>query len=414
MALLCFNDDLDFYRSEIMSKYTQDYLKTFSLMEGFDFDSGTLFNFNIHERTSLRKINPIIRKANVDDIDEIIFTYRDVYEGSYPYKEMEDHEFIRDMLERDDIEWFVFIHPKTKEMCGSFTFVLDFEEKRGYARGLIVKKKFIGEFDILKACIGCYVSNYIKYDGKIFRWYSENRTAHAKVQYVTRHGGFHPVAIYPNKDNFFEKPESDVLAICYDMIALTEMRSVKVPCIISEVVGVFKYSDERYNLGEYEIYHSIPQFDSTTVNELMHRLNIEVSRDNFGYEKYKIFIKGTDSFISFLHTPRVQNIEKTKYQISDINELYVLANQLIKQSRSLKVRYIEVFVSAHKPEHQKIFFELGLSPRGYIPSWRYNKNEDSFEDYIVFNQYHGKIDENIQLMDEEQELLCCLRLNTFY
>jgi len=185
MALQTFDTDLLFSRADIISKFTQSYLDIFKSINKLDLHSGTLFNFDIEERSPSKKINPIIRHATVDDIDEIIHTYKNIYENSYPYKEMEDPEVIREMIESDEVEWFVFIHPKTGETCGSFTFTLDFQQKRGYTRGLIVKKKFLGEFDILKACMGCYVANYLKYRGKIFRWYSENRTAHAKVQYVT-------------------------------------------------------------------------------------------------------------------------------------------------------------------------------------------------------------------------------------
>ena len=407
MALQTFDTDLLFSRADIISRFTQNYLDNFKSIDKLDMCSGILFNFDIEERSSSKKINPIIRHATVGDIDEIIHIYKDIYENSYPYKEMEDPEVIKEMIESDKAEWFVFIHPQTGETCGSFTFTLDFEQKRGYARGLIVKKKFLGEFDILKACMGCYVSNYIKYQGIIFRWYSENRTAHAKVQYVTRHCGFHPVAFYPNKDTFYGKNESDVLAICYDEDALFSFRSPQVPIIIPEAVSVYIYSQKRYDLGEFELYHSIPTLDQDQVIELIPKLRVKKEIDRFGYEEYKIFLEGTDSYLSFLHTPMVRNIEKTKYQVTNLNELFVLARELIRYSLRLGVRYLEVFVSAYLPEHQKIFYELGLQPRGYVPSWDYDGDNDCFGDCIVFNHFKGDLDPRIQLMDEEQELLNC-------
>ena len=71
---------------------------------------------------------------------------------------------------------------------------------------------------------------------------------------------------------------------------------------------------------------------------------------------------------------------------------------------------MEVFVSAYKPDHQKIFLEAGLSPRGYIPSWNYNQKKNVFEDCILFNKFEGKIDKNIQLIPEGKELLNSLKL----
>ncbi len=410
MVFQTYEEELLISRSDIISKFTQNYLDNFKNIDKLDMHSGTLFNFNIKERKSSKKINPIIRHATLDDIDEIVHIYKEIYENSYPYKEMEDSDVIKDMISSDKVEWFVFIHPLTGDICGSFTFILDFKQKRGYARGLIIKKKYLGEFDVLKACLGCYLSNYNKYQGIIFRWFSENRTAHAKVQYVTRHCGFHPIAFYPNKDHFYGKNESDVMAICYDEDALISMRSPKIPCIIPEALKTFVYSNRRYDLGEINLYHSLPSLDLNQVLALIPNLKIKVSMDKFNYENYRLSIEGTDSYLSFLHTPMVHNIEKTKYKINNLDELFVLAWEFIRFSLKLRVRYLEVFISAYLPEHQKLFYELGLRPRGYVPSWNYNNNQDWFEDCLVFNHFCGEIDPGIQLMDEERELYYCASL----
>lgn len=408
MAIQGFNRELLVSRSEVISNYTQDYLSTFNQMNGLDLYSGTVFNFRIQERRQNKKINPIIREAMLEDVDDIIFTYKDIYEGTYPYKEMEDKETVEGMIKDRDVEWYVFTHPQTEEVCGCYTFIIDHEDKMGYARGLILKKKFIGRFDVLKACIGCYVSNYMKYDGKIFRWYSENRTAHAKAQYFTRHGGYQPVAFYPNKDMFFSKVESDILAVCYDERAISELRSLKTPRIVHSATEIFRYSSKRYNLGNYEISTASLSLNAERICELKRHLAMEVSKDRFGYEQTTFSIEGTDSCLSFLYTPTVQNIEKVKYNVSDAKELFVLARALKQHAHNLGARYIEAFVSAYEPEHQKVFLILGLIPRGYVPSWKYDKHDQAYEDCIAFNWSNGTIDDNIQLLDGEKELLRCL------
>ena len=62
-------------------------------------------------------------------------------------------------------------------------------------------------------------------------------------------------------------------------------------------------------------------------------------------------------------------------------------------------------MSAYNTEHQQIFLDLGLFPRGYVPSWEYNKNIDCFEDRILFNSYEGAIDTNIVVYEENKVLL---------
>jgi len=160
-------------------------------------------------------------------------------------------------------------------------------------------------------------------------------------------------------------------------------------------------------LGEFDLDHSIPNLDLDEVLLLIPKLRIKKETNRFGYENLTISLEGRDSHLSFLHTPMVHNIEKTKYQVENANELFVLAREFIRQSLRLRVRYFEVFISAYLPAHQKLFYELGLHPRGYIPSWNYDDKKDWFEDCIVFNHFRGDIDPEIQLMDEERELFHC-------
>ncbi|MFX1237239.1 MAG: hypothetical protein ACFE8P_05900, partial [Promethearchaeota archaeon] len=187
-------------RTEVLSDYTQSYLDSFKFRNVIDLGRRIQFKFTIRERQKVKKINPVIRKAKVKDAEEIVFMYKEIYKDSYPYKEMENIENVRQMIASENIEWLIFEHPITKESCGCFTLVLDFEDKKGYTRGFIMKKKYEGKMDVIKAFLASFIAMYIKYEGKILRWYGESRTAHSKSQYCMRPGGFRPVAFLPNKD----------------------------------------------------------------------------------------------------------------------------------------------------------------------------------------------------------------------
>ena len=79
----------------------------------------------------------------------------------------------------------------------------------------------------------------------------------------------------------------------------------------------------------------------------------------------------------------------------------------------LKIRYCEAFVSAYKPDHQVIFYNAGLQPRGYIPCWKFNNQTKRLEDYILFNWYGGEIDKNIKLIEEGKKLLDYLKIKIY-
>jgi len=393
--------------SEIVSDYTHQLLQSFVNVEEVNLSVGDYLNFKIQERMPYRKINPIITYATEKDIDEIIFIYNDIYEGSYPYKEMEDKEEIKKMINSPDVEWLMF-RTKDGEIVGCFTFTFDFENKMGYTRGFNIKKKFVGKIDVLKAFMGSFLAMVIKYEGIIYRWYGESRTAHAKSQYFMRPCGFRPVGFYPCKDMFYDKVESDILIVSYDEKSLKELRSKKIPKIIPEAEDGFIYSDNRYNLGFYQTVEPYIELNYAKITRIKKNLRRKVVKDKFGYTDIIYALKNSDSYFKFLYTPQVENFEKTKYKVDNLEELFVFVQEFKKCVREFNVRYCEVFVSGYKTDHQKIFRDTGLTPRGYIPSWKYDIKSNSFEDYVLFNWHEGEIDGNIQLLSEGKELLECL------
>lgn len=401
---------LEISYSDIFYNYTHQILRSFKNYENIDLDSGTYFDFTIRERDGKvkKKINPMIKRATPSDVDEIIFIYKDIYENTYPYKEMEDREHILEMLSSPDVEWLIF-ETKEKEIVGCYTFILDFESKLGYIRGFVIKKKFIGKLDIMKMAMGSCVAMYHKYNNRIFRWYGECRTAHSKSQYFCSAGGFKPIAFYPCKDVFYNKIESDLLIVSYDERALKEYRSIEIPFIIPEVQDQFLFSDKRYSLGECEINYLNLNLDPKKIKKLKKSVKVHISEDRFGYKDIKFTLEGSDSYFSFLYTPQVQNFEKTKYEINSLEELFVFGALFQEYRVKYNVRYLEVFVSAYTPTHQKVFLDLGLIPQGYIPSWKYNQSKGVFEDSILFNYTNATIDTSMDLLDEGMELLHTLK-----
>ncbi len=379
-----------------------EFLDNFEIRIDSDICNGAELEFKLKKNS--RKIPPILKLALPEDAEDIVDIYRENYDGMYPYKEMEDIEEVRKMLEDPNVEWILFKN-REDETIGCFTFVLDFSKKLGYIRGLMVRKIFQGKYDVLKAAIGSFITMYSTYEGKIFRWYTENRTAHSKSQYVLSVGGVRPIAFYPNKDTFFNKIESDIMHICYDKRALRELRSRKTPKFLPITLNCFSYSDQRYNLGAYKL--EVPQLNMNPniLAKLYIKVGVKVNIHKFGYETIRFYLEGSDSFFEFFHTLHLKNIEKCHYSIKNIEELFVFTQKLIKFIRKNKIRYCEVFVSAYKPKEQKVFYDIGMIPRGYIPSWEYNKINKRFEDNILFNFYEGEISRDIKLIEEGKNLL---------
>jgi len=389
---------------KLSPNFVQEFLEPFKNLTSSPIKNEMHLNFEIKENIHPKKISPILRLAHPNDAKEITEIYKELYDGTYPYKEMEDIEEVRKMILDPHIKWIIYQDPQY-HIAGCITFVLDFENRRGYIRGFMLKKKYQGRIDITKAMIGSMLGMLHEFRDTIYTWYVENRTAHAKSQYSMWVCGIAPIAFYPNKDIFLEQVESDLMQILYDERVLKKFRSSEIPCFIPSVESCYQYSNKRYSLGTFSIKSPKIILGKKKVGKLQKKLVRNIERDQFGYETIKFTFEGSESFFEFLHTPQVKNFEKTTYKVKSLEELFVFTQELIKCKEEFDARYCEVFVSAYNPEHQQVFFDSGLTPKGYIPSWECSHDNLEFSDSILFSIFNGKISEDIQLIDQGHKLL---------
>ncbi|MFX1259541.1 MAG: GNAT family N-acetyltransferase [Promethearchaeota archaeon] len=410
MELQNSNDGLFLSYNQLFSESTDQFLRSFEHIEIDEINKGLELSFKIHKRLRNRKISPILRLAKPKDAKNLVKIYKELYDGTYPYKEMENEQEVRKMIEDPAVQWVVFKNPSDK-IVGCITFMLDFKNKKGYIRGFMLRKKYQGSIDIVKAMIGSMIVMCTMFKKIIFIWYVENRTAHAKSQFSMNVCGIAPIAFFPNKDVFLNKVESDLMQIIYDKKVLTRYRRKDCPKLIPEILDCFLFSNKRYNLGHFKSYSPELNLDPALLVEIKKNLTIRVLVDKFGYQKIIFTIKNSNCYFKFLYTPQIQNFEKTRYKVNNLEELFVFVQEFKKCGRKCDIRYCEAFISAYEPEHQKIFLDIGLSPRGYVPSWKYNRDLGLFEDHILFNYFEGTINQNIQLIKEGKKLLKWLKLD---
>ncbi|MHA2475301.1 MAG: GNAT family N-acetyltransferase, partial [Promethearchaeota archaeon] len=237
---------------ELFPSYAKQFLEPFENIVEPVFHKDMHLPFKIADRKHSHKVSPTLRLARPEDAHEIVEIYKELYKKTYPYKEMEDEQEVRRMIEDPSIQWIIYQDPSFK-IAGCITFVLDFNNSRGYIRGFMLRERYQGYIDITKAMIGSMLGMLHKYKDIILMWYVENRTFHSKSQYSMWVCGIAPVGFYPNKDVFLGEVESDLMQVLYDEKVLREYRSHDIPRVISVVEPCYQYSEERYNLGTYMI-----------------------------------------------------------------------------------------------------------------------------------------------------------------
>jgi hypothetical protein len=360
--------------------------------------------FKLTEKERNEKISPILQLATPENAPEIVDIYLDIYQGTYPYKEMEDVMEVKRMIESSDFRWLLFKTPFKEKIVGCFTYQLDFKKKRGYMRGFNVKRNYQGILDSVKAIIGSMIGVWTEYRNKIKLWYCENRTAHAKSQYLSNLCGIKPIAFLPNKDIFNKSIESDIMHIAYEYSTLDQLRSPKIPKIISKVKPFFNYSNKRYVLGFFKELNPRLTLRLRNSSILNQQIEMDIHNQKFGYKRIRFALPDKESYFKFLYNSKAKNVEKTKYRVSNQEELSLFLWEWLEFIKKYNVRYAEAFISAYEPEYQNLFFKFGFSPRGYIPAWDYNNKTGKFEDSIIFNWYKGSLSTEPKLLDSGKDL----------
>ncbi len=384
-----------------------EFLEIFEDVLDLDLEKGMDLDFLIDTKMGSDKISPTLVLAKPKDAKIIASICKEVYNGTYPYKEIEDERMVKKMIESPDNHFILF--EIDGEVAGCFRCALDFENKKGYSGGFMIKKKYQRILDVTKSIIGSYAWMWKTYQKEILMWYCENRTAHAASQYITSVCGINTVAFFPNKDVFYNQIESDVMGVIYHEKTLKKYRERKTPVLIENALDSFLHCDKLYNLGNFQLASPDLDLDYNKIFELQKAFRKDLITDKYGYGYNQFFIRGTKSYFTFLHTSQIQNFEKTKYRVESLEELYVYLEEFLKSMKINKIRYCEAFISAFRPEDQQLFYEFGFRARGYVPCWNYNKTENKFEDYVVFNYFEGEVPQ-ADLLPVGQDLVNILNL----
>lgn len=387
-----------------------DFLKQFDGLNLSDIQKGISLDLEFDLGSKSQKLCPIIQLAKPDDAKEIVNMFKDAYNGTYPYKEMEDEKEIQKMIKSKDFHWIIF-KINSNIIIGCFGFQIDLEKKSGTFHGLILKKQFQNKVDVTKTAVGCIVAMMSIYQKEILVWSCEIRAGHNKTQYMARFTGLKPIAFFPGKDIFFNYDESDFLYIIYDKNALWKYRCKEPPRIIRQILNNFLYSNERYHLGIPIIENPVFNFSTENLNNIREKIVKKIEKDKFGNEEITFSFKNSDSYFKFLHRCNIKTIENTTYKVSNLDELFIFVQEMKKLIKHMKIRYFECFISSYEPSHQKVFYNAGFKPNGYVFSWKYDIERKVFDDYVVFNYYQGDIYKNIQLLPETLDLL--KKLNYF-
>jgi len=385
----------------------QDFLHTYAKYKDLNLESGITFPKRSNSKT--QKITPTVQIAEPKEAQSIAKIFKQVYQKTYPYKELESEKEIRKMIEDPNYSWILF-KINGNEIIGCIGIEFDDSVKSMTLHGFAIKKEYQGMTSLPKLLLAGWVTLLNKYEKRALVWFGEARSAHSKSQFLGAYLGLKPIAFFPKKDIFFNREESEFLLILYDEDILTKYRKKETPKIIPRVLTCYSYALKRYQLGFPDIKNQVDlDFSYKKITAIKLNLIYQEEKDNLGNSLITISVKNSDSYISFIHNPLVRIFEKTNYEVSNKEQLFVFIEEVNELIKKLNIRYFEVFASAYHPTHQAILYDAGLKAFGYVPSFKYIKEEGIFEDQIVFIYYEGKVNGDLRMIPETENFLRAIK-----
>jgi len=385
----------------------QDFLRTYAKYKDLSLESG--ISFPRKSSSKAQKVTPTVQLAKPEEAQSISKIFKQVYQDTYPYKEMENIQEIRKMIEDPDYNWILF-KINGNEVIGCIGLQFDNSVRSMMLHGFAIKKEYQGMTSLPKLLLAGWVALLNKYEKKALMWFGEARSAHSKSQFLGAYLGLKPIAFFPKKDIFFNREESQFLLILYDEEILKKYRRKETPKIIPRVLTCYSYALKRYQLEFPEIKdHLMLNFDDKKIKTIKRNLINQEENDYLGNSLITISIKNSDAYISFLHNPLIRIFEKTDYKVSNKEQLFVFIEVVKELIKELDIRYFEFFASAYHPTHQAILYDAGLKPFGYVPCFKYIEEEDIFEDQIVFIYYEGKVRGNLKMIPETENFLKAIK-----
>ncbi len=385
----------------------QDFLRTYAKYRDLSLDDG--INFPKRSGSKEQKLTPTVQFAKLEEAQSISEIFQQVYQNTYPYKELENAQEIRKMIEDPNYHWIVFKINKT-EVIGCAGIKFNASIKSVYLHGFTIKKEFQGLSSLPKLLMAAWIALLKKYEKRALMYFGEARSAHSKSQSLSDYIGLKPIAFFPKKDIFFNRDESEFLLILYDEDTITKYRRKEIPKIIPRVLTCYYYARERYQLEFPEIFdHLTLNFDDKIIQTIKQNLTYQEEKDNLGNSVITISINNSDAYVSFLHQPQVRIFEKINYNVSNKEQLFVFIEEVKQLVKKLNIRYLELYASAYHPIQQAMLYNAGLKPFGYVPCFKYLKEENIFEDQVVFIYYEGKVNGNLKMIPETENFLKAIK-----
>ncbi|MHA1298588.1 MAG: GNAT family N-acetyltransferase [Candidatus Helarchaeota archaeon] len=321
-----------------------------------------------------------IRDLKSEDAEEIVKLFNVIYNGDYPLPEYLDVNWIKAQVGNPNLIFKVFENENQNFLgCG----VLDFDPLRGTLCGCrtVIYPEYQGN-GIFSGAVMDTARQILKELGekvKIFYGTSRMVPGQSSMQRILEKSGFKPVAFLLDMDTGVGDRESEMYQAMIFSHAFKKRR--KNPVIIPEIEKIICAVKRNFrHIKDYEIkrINKIPNNGSKVVLfETKHKYYTNLT------------LKCCDNYIKVEINLKSKSASVTKYHCEEKKGFLSLLLNLTKELKRRGIKYLEAYVNAYEPHHQKAFYQASFKIVGYIPSL--DTIGKIFEDRVVMIWIPGEI-----------------------
>ncbi|MGC8815927.1 MAG: hypothetical protein ACP5O4_07045 [bacterium] len=352
-------------------------------------DLKNIFDFEISESI----LNFKIKKASINNKNDIKNLYKEVYGYNYSLPEINDEDLLNEILMNNDNLWLL-VYDNENRVCASILFRIDKKNLLSKALAAVVKEKYRNNkiFEILF---------YIGFNYSILKSeaiYALARTLTIGPQKVLLKNNFIPAGIFPNVRRVLTY-ENHALFIHLTSKGLTKRQQInKMNILVNEIYQIFKqYLNKILHMNILNLNNKLLKSIEQVVNQKYQRVlnqkinikpiildNISIKVDNIEREYNEKINKLRFKFMPFhkpnfkIKTPigsiflHLNYIDKHCVIMGvevddDLEKIYNIFYNIPFIVDKLDARYLEVLSKAENYFYHNILIDIGFMPCAYFP-----------------------------------------------
>lgn len=323
----------------------------------------------------------IIEKARLDDVDDLLKLYFEIYGPSYPVKYGTDRNLMAHVIQSEAYVWLVARDTEKNKLAGSVVFELDRADRLGKVSAAVVRAAYQGH-GLATKMIRPQVEALLN-EGIVDSMYTTVRTVAMGPQLIFIKSGFIPLGIFPNAHKLADY-ETFTLFAKFRPGVLEKRPALRTHGKLAPIYAVLNNELHERGFPMASVTFD-PPMPMTTNDKLDVKFECIIAPNHVKRQFLKTFTDPYDRFYPFHDPNTLIESEDGETQIwahlskgdgycaivnfgNPVYELRGVFRSLMRLLREQGVTYIEVLIGAEYIDSIEVLIQSQFLPSAIYPA----------------------------------------------